>query len=484
MGPLLEGLHPVVPDNGYANFMAAFRKRCNYHSSKRVTPRIVHDTRRLFDYLFEGRKYEKFEWNGELYTQWLAKFGAEKRQRMDKALEGMVNANLSNYTTKDVFVKVEALLVEHKPNWAPRVIYKGTDLYNAVSGPIFNELMCRFDHLLESRNGHYQFRLAYRKVPTDYTEYLEAHDYEGDEKPQWMETDFTANDMYQCRDVILFEVSFMRLLGCPEWFIRLHLKSGKFTVKSKEHRVKATLEHQLPTGATDTTFRNSLWNMIILHSFLLAIKARKSSAVILGDDMLAKVYGLKRYACKTYTSIASEAGMVVKAFRRSVLFESSFLSRLFVPCTSSMHLTVPILGKTLGRFNMRANNNDGLDDHAYMAGKSVGYAYEFRHLPVFRDIFLQRFVHEFSLVRDKTKGQDMIQISWNARSAGVTLKNIKDKLRVQELISEDDFFAFCYHRYGVYASEVIDLFEDVVLNTDKSDVSGVVVDILARDFLG
>jgi len=483
MGPLLSGLHPVVPDNGYSNFVAAFRKRCNYHNDGRVSARIVNDSRLFYDYLFEGRKpFDKFEWSSKLYEDWLAKFGEEKRLRMDKALDGLITANLSDYSSKDVFVKVEALLVEHKPNWAPRVIYKGTDLYNAISGPMFNELMRRFDLLLESRSGRYQFRTSYRKVPTDYTEYLEDHG-QDDNKPAWIETDFSANDMTQCRDVQLFEVSMMRLLGCPEWFIRLHLRTGKFTVKSKTHRVKAQLEHMLPTGATDTTFRNTLWNGIILYSFLRATGASSSAAMLMGDDMLARIHGLKRYACKTYISIASEARMDCKAFRRSTLFECSFLSKFFVPRRDGMHLTVPILGKAIARFNMRANNNDGLSNAGYMAGKSVGYAYEFRHLPPVRDMFLRRFAVEFTEVRDKEKAKDAIDISWNARTAGVTLHNIRQKIFVEETISDDDFFSFCYERYGLFASDVLKLFEDCILSRDKVDIGSVVVDILAHDFL-
>jgi len=484
MGPLLANLHPVVPDNGYDNFVAAFRKRCNYHNDGRVSARIVQSADLFFRYLFEGKnQFDQFEWSLQLYEDWLAKFGVEKRSRMDKALDGLVSANIKDYSSKDVFVKVEALLVEHKPNWAPRVIFKGTDLYNAISGPIFNELMRRFDLLLESRSGPYQFRTSYKKVPTDYTEYLESHDGDSSNTPEWIEADFTANDKTQCRDVLLFEVSMMRLLGCPEWFVRLHLKSSKFTASSKTHGVKAQLEHMLPTGATDTTFRNTLWNGIILYSFLLAIKAEKSSAMILGDDMLAKIYGLKRYACKTYSSIASEARMECKVFRRSTLFECSFLSKFFVPRRSGMHLTVPILGKAIARFNMRANNNEGLSDAGYMAGKSVGYAYEFRHLPPVRDMFLRRFLLEFTEVKDKEKAKDAVDISWNARTAGVTLHNIRQKIVVEETISEDDFFSFCYERYGLYSSDVLDLFEDVVLSRDKVDISGVVVDILSVDFL-
>jgi len=478
-GPLLEGLHPVVPDNGWHNTVAAFRKRCNYFSAKRATPAIISSAMALVDVICPVH-LEKFEWTDSLYQAWVTKFGKEKQARMENALANMLSSTKNDYTKKDIFVKVEALLVTHKPNWAPRVIFKGTDVYNAVSGPVFGELMRRFDHCLEGMKGPYRFHTAYRKTPCQYTPHLEI-----DGKHQFiLEADFSSNDKFQCSDVQLLEVAMMRALGCPEWFVRLHLKTNFYTVSNQKHGIKASLAYQLPTGATDTTFRNTFWNACILYSFLVRVKAEACQAMLLGDDMLAKISGFVPYAVKTYASIASEAQMEAKVIRHDRLWTASFLSRFFVPYDGVKHLTVPILGKTLGRFNMRANNNKAVSDHSYMAGKAVGYAYEYRYYPTIRNIFLERFKYEYAFASSERKGANFeVEVSWNAKQAGVTLSNITKKLVVEEYLSDDDFNSFCLERYSLTARDVICLFEKVVLANQAEDLGGIVVQTLAKDFL-
>jgi hypothetical protein len=397
---------------------------------------------------------------------------------MVSALETMPEVTKGQYGEKELFVKVENLLVQHKPNWAPRVIFKSHDLNNAIAGPMFNELLARFNACCDSMNGKYQFRLAYKKVPTDYTSFVSSG------PGEYVECDFSSNDKFQCSDVIILEMALMRRLGCPEWFIRLHASTNKFTVKNRQHGLKATLENMLPTGCPDTTFRNCFWNGCILWSFLTRVNATRCRAVLLGDDMLAKIDGLKRNAAKTYSSIASEARMEAKVFRRRYLLDCTFVSRFFVPA-GSVHLTVPIIGKALARFNMRANYNTSLTDDQYMAGKSIGGAYEFRHLEPVRNAFILRFDHHWQKVlsqRQKDKHLP-VELSWNAKSAGVTLKNIQDKIFNVDVIPDLDFHGFCYHRYGIGSTEVVDFCEEIILNTGKVDLSGSIKDVMARDFL-
>jgi len=327
--------------------------------------------------------------------------------------------------------------------------------------------------------GSKQFRTSYKKTPVDYTHHLERQF----DDEYWLEADFSSNDKFQCSDVQLLEVAMMRMLGCPEWFVRIHLKTNKFTVKSKKQGISASLHNQLPTGATDTTFRNTFWNGCILWSFLRKTGIKHCRAMLMGDDMLAVLRGTCKYAVKVYESLASDSQMEARVKRHACLYTATFLSKFFVPTSYGRHLTVPILGKSLGRFNMRANRNQAISDHAYMAGKSVGYAYEFRFIPVLRDIFLQRFKLEFAYLVTKDCGRLEVDISWNARTAGVTLKNITKKIVEQQFISDGDFVAFCWARYHLLASDVIALFEDIVLNTEKIDFMGTVVSVLARDFL-
>lgn len=340
--------------------------------------------------------------------------------------------------------------------------------------------MRRLDFCCSQAKGPYRFCLAYKKSPPEYVSFVDGKC--GD----FVESDFSKNDLLQCVDVQALEIQAMRRLGCPEWFLRLHAKTDKFVVENRKHNVRAVLEHELPTGATDTTFRNCYWNMCICYTFLKVTKAESSVALVLGDDLLARVVGLRRYACKTYENLAKEARMEAKVFRHTHLVDCSFLSKCFVPSYSGIHFTVPLLGKNLAKFNMRANLNQQLSDHAYFAGKAVSYAYEFRFIPHLRDVFLDRFVHEFKFADTESKiafRDADASVGWNAREAGVTLRGIKDKLVEERVATYDEFHGFCYYRYGLTGHDVIDLFESVVLDTRPLDVWGHVVQTLAADFV-
>jgi hypothetical protein len=329
-------------------------------------------------------------------------------------------------------------------------------------------------------SGPYRYKLAYKKTPEQYVPFIQSCT--GD----FLESDFSANDKLQCADVQALELQAMRRLGAPEWFVRLHALTNTFVVDNRKHGVRATLCNQLPTGATDTTFRNCLWNMCLDYSFLLEIGAVSSHTLILGDDKLSRVEGLKRYACRTFENLCREAHMDVQVRRATHLVQCTFLSKCFIPCQTGPHFTVPLLGKNLAKFNMRANLNPALSDHAYFAGKAIGYAYEFRFVTFLRDIFLDRFQHEWSFVdveRKRFRFADAY-VSWNAREAGITLAGIRDKLIEPRVCTFDEFHGFCYFRYGLTAHDVIDLFEDVVLCPDNlCDVEGTNVTILAADFL-
>lgn len=481
LGPLLHGLHPVVPDNGWHNTVAAFRKRCNYHNAGRASPFIIHSAHAFVKELCP-QPLKRFDWCEQLYQDWLDKFEPEKRERMHAALRTLPNAKLQHYSDKEIFVKIEALLVGHKPNWAPRVIFKGTDLYNAISGPIFNELMRRLDASLNRMNGDWQFRTSYKKTPDEYVPFVERRE----DKDYWVEADFSSNDKFQCSDVQLLEVALMRVLGCPEWFVRLHMKTNKFRVVNHKHGIKATLENQLPTGATDTTFRNTFWNGCILWASLTKLKIRKCRALLMGDDMLACLNGDASYLTKVYTSVATEALMEVKVKRHASLYQATFLSKLFLPSRLGHHFALPLLGKALGRFNARANKNSAVTDAGYMLGKAIGYAYEFRYYPTLRKVFLDRASMEAKFVTKEN--QVSSEITWNARTAGVTLKNITSKINAHArggvFLSDDDFTAFCWERYNLLGTEVVDMFKQVVLDRDGThDVTGIVVEKLALDFV-
>jgi len=413
-------------------------------------------------------------WSKTLFDEWLLAFGIEKRDRMVAAMEKLDFSTVEDYRNKDLFTKVEALMVHNKPNWAPRVIYKSSDLHNALAGPIINQLMKRFDEALNRTSGDCKIRTSYRKIPTQYTPQLEREH----EDDYWLEADFSANDKTQTKDVSIVVGSFQRALGAPEWLVRLDMLSNEYKVKSSHHGVSFKAKNSMPTGFAMTTFRNCILNACILKAYVLQVKPIDSVTVIMGDDMISKFRGRVPYATKIYTSMAAEANMEAKTFRHAQLYQASFLSKSFVPSHLGMHFTVPLLGKALGRFNMRANNNEAVSDAQYMAYKSVGYAYEFRYLPLIRDMFLTRFRHEFAKAGTAKDPGALLDISWNAKAAGVTLSNIKKKIVVSQVLTDFDFTCFCLERYGLLGLDVAEAFADLVLNDVKIDMDSVVYERL------
>jgi len=480
-GPRLSGFHPVVPDKGYTNFLAAVNKRCNYYDAGVASHRVVRTSIKLINAI-APTPLPEIKWGEALFEPWIARFGPEKQARMRKSVEDWASQHIGDYSDKELFVKCEALLVQHKPNWAPRVIYKGTDFYNAISGPIFWELMHRLDGAAESMPGPHKVRFAYGRTPQQYVPFLD--ECRGD----FLESDFSANDKKQCSDVLRLEIMLMRRLGCPEWFIRLHFEASRsYKVKNKKHGFQAVLDNQLATGVTDTTFRNCFWNWCILSVFLDKEGSAASRSLILGDDIVARIEGLKRNAAKRYATCATEARMDAKVSRHSRLVDASFLSKCFIPLGEERHTVMPLLGKALGRFNTRANNNDAVTDNAYFASKALSYAYEFRFVPRFRDIFLDRFNHHAPLVAAEKHRFRFIDSAWNwnAQQAGLTLKNIKAKLVVNEdwMARDHDLSTFLFYRYGLSLPEIETVVEHIVLNVEGPDYDGYMLDNLAADFV-
>jgi len=229
--------------------------------------------------------------------------------------------------------------------------------------------------------------------------------------------------------------------------------------------------------------------LYFVHFFLKYERSTSCRALLLGDDMLARVQGLKRFAAKRYVGIAAGAKMVAKVSRHSCLVDCGFLSKCFVPRVIGFHAPIPLLGKALARFSTRANYNDAVTDHAYFAAKAIGYAYEFRFCPLIRDVFLDRFNYECPLALEEKHKLRFVEsdgLTWSAKEAGVTLANIKTKLSVDRewLIDEEDLNSFCLHRYSLMGSEVVTLVEEVVLSLDvDADLSGYGYEVLALDFV-
>jgi hypothetical protein len=343
-------------------------------------------------------------------------------------------------------VKVEVLLKRYDATWAPRLIYAGNEAFNALTGPVAMIINKRLKQtFMDHRLGPVDFRLAYG---TDDVE-LAGHLHSAPEFTHGAEGDFSANDLRQREFAAdLFDQA-IGVLGAPDWFRSLLLRQKEYTVYSQPFGHKAELAHQLATGTTITTPRNSIWNATIFACYCIKTNNR-GVAVVLGDDLAAMV--LKLINCAHWSEwVATGSKMKLTGCTPKLSGEMTFLSRRIVSETETPCM-MPKLGKALARFNVRASKNQGVSDSAYMAGKALSYAYEFRHFAWIRDLFLERYELE-----DDKANISLDDVSWFSKKE-LFLESLSQQEMTQRLldsarkcsvmVDEDEEIEFLLDAYG------------------------------------
>lgn len=449
LGPLFEDNHPVLTDGTFNSFMSAFNKRCNYFSNLRADPYIIKSSHKLMTRIIP-MPLPTIEWTKELFDSWVTQFDQHKQNRLVRALDRFATFSHSEFSTKDVFEKVELLMKRHDPEWAGRIVNASTDLHNAMSGPVIAECLKRLVSSAkhDSTLGHnITVQIAYGEVPQNFVEQIEG-------SGPYIEADFSSNDKLQPPDVGQIEYRWAVRLGMPTWLAGCILHANSYTAQSRRFGVRAKLRYQLPSGSTSTTFRNSIWNSSIFYSWARRYGVR-CSALVLGDDMLARITSgtLPKRARRDYEHFAKLARMKAKCHVREALVDCEFLSRCFVP-TVHGHLMMPKLGRSFARFNARANPND-IPHQQYVAGKALSYAYEFRHYKPLCQAFLTRFLatdQSFHRLRASV-------LSFNFRQAieiHGSRSAVLEHLSTCNSASADEFTCFTWHRYGLFGHEVMD----------------------------
>jgi hypothetical protein len=454
LGPVLLQQVPVVTGNDFASLLAAFNKRCNFVSEDRVANSIVKSAFRLADRVFPASI--PFDWTQDIYDRWLSKFDADKQQRMNKALASLHDVDFRTLNTKSLMVKGEVLLKRNDPSWAPRVIYVGSDEYNVLTGPVMDEFNNRLCHAFDTFRSPQVEKVIFAYKKDDVTI---ATGLSGCER--YFEGDFSSNDRSQLKDVGRIFAHCLRRCGAPPWFVTFYTRNAEnFSVVSYDYGVSASLKYQLATGGTDTTARNSWWNFCLWHSFCEVSRINGSVVAILGDDIAAGV-GKNGVDVLRWQRHCHDAGMVLKAKERRFYCDLTFLSRFFVPVGQESCM-VPLIGKALMRFNARANRNQDVSDDLYIAGKSLSYAYEFRHIAYMRDKFLSRFSStqvQFSQVK-------LHDLTWFAKQGVRSVSDVYQKIRAEPLVVEDDdFLEIVMAKYDVGLYDMDDLTGRLILDT-------------------
>jgi len=469
MGPLLSGAEPVVTVNGdFDSFRAAFDKRSNSQPDKDddCSDEFKRRAIALWDGVFSKVHFDSFDVDEMVLDRWLNKMDMAKRTRMEAALDRLPECESdSQYLgSKQLFVKVEALLKRYDPSWAPRLIYQGNDEFNALTGPIAMVVCERLIELFnETPIGPLRVKMAYKANDVDLAEFLRASENEG--FTQCFEADFSANDLRQRHFAnVIFQKVCVKL-GAPTWFVSLLEKMSTFTVVNHQFGLRAELAHQLPTGTTITTPRNTVWNVTIeaVHAQMTRNRGR---CVVLGDDYLGMM--LRRVSSDIAEWVANHPKMKLTPAWPELSGQSTFLSRRICTYTDKWCM-VPKIGKALARFNARASSNTAISDSAYMAGKALSYAYEFRHCPPLRDLFIARYKSE-----EDAANINVDEVSWFTRTSGIELNDLERLISSEKVVmSEDQMFEFMMDAYtdNVSTLEVIDLARRVILSREITSLS-------------
>jgi len=455
LGPLIEGNFPVLTDGTFESFLAAFNKRCNYHTDQCADPKIIAASKKLLNQLVPDQ-LPLIEWTKDTFLTWLKQFEPAKQVRLIAAVERFPLFRQSEYGAKDVFEKVELLMKRHDPEFAGRIVNASTDLHNALSGPILSECLKRLVKCaaLDADAGisKVTVRIAYGATPQDFVQYIDGDG-------PFIAADYTANDKMQVADVSMIERDYAVRLGMPIWIAKATLRANKYSVTSRKFGLKASLANQLPSGSTSTTFRNSIWNATIFYAWAKRFGLH-IIALILGDDMLAmsKNGRLPKRASRSYAHHANLARMKAKVFVYSHLVDCDFLSRHFVPSASG-HLVIPKFGKAFGRFNARSNNGN-ITHQEYIAGKSLSYAYEFRHSRPMCNLFLERFVATGMPLNSVPVNTFTYSFRSLVLNQGVS--GAMSAIRNASELTNDDMTCYTHYRYGKFFSEVLKDLEELL----------------------
>jgi len=449
LGPLLSNQIPVVTSNDKASLLAAFNKRLNYlHKDDIVEASLVEALEIIGDL---PDLFDEFVLTDEYVDLWCENFAPSKQIRMRTSLLRIFDMHHSELSDKDISVKLECLLKRLDATWAPRIICAGSDAYNALTGPMAKEVMRRLLTMLEiSPLGPVRFKLAYKCSDVEYTRWLVDTPL-----PYWAEGDFSRNDSEQRASVTTIYLTWLRKLAMPDWFLELERSLRDFSVKSHAFGVYARIVNQLPTGATNTTNRNSMYNMTM---FAVCCKRQglTARAVVLGDDILARTSRI--IDCKIWTLDVASFRMVLKANTPKFDGDATILSRRVID-RGDVVCSVPKIGKALARFNVRATSNSAVSDDVYMAGKALSYAYEFRHVPFLSKFFLERYLMYGVAPHD-------LELTWTTRSNGIDGTNIVQAIADERtIISDDIFLEWSMDTYEIGLCDWNEIFEGVILDT-------------------
>lgn len=385
---------------------------------------------------------------GDEYLEpWLATLDPNKAKRMKAIWDGYTFdqcLTLRELLRKIIFVKTnEALLKRGDTTYAPRIVYKSEDEYNAVTGPFVFGAIKRFKSFLAQKHPELHF---------SYDDEVEKAWEHVDRRGIYVEVDFSSNDKTQTMGVARLGAELFKKLGVPDFIYQLELERQHTKVTDVTANIDYLMCGQMQSGITPTTMINSFWLMSIKrYCFVKLLKARHRTASR-GDDGISVVwfpqhdhvdeqlrgYGYRvnrvKYVKKWMEIGIKRARMVGKITVTLDLRSTTFLSTHPLNC-GGRWFAVPFLARTMCKIGVKTSYGDPTH---YWVNKLWAYAYNYRHVPCVSALLIAH-----AELYDKP---DVVELGYNSKWRWLTPTKIMHYARFGAKVSRDS-----------YSEEVLDL---------------------------
>jgi len=435
-GGLLADVPAVVVQNTAGATAHAMKKRCDFAPTTCPDEEVIKKGHAAVMSKFDA--LPTIQVTAELISEYLATCTPAKAERLRKALtEPEIRYDGGS---KHVFAKAEVLLKPHGAQ--PRVVYQGTDMYNAVIGALIMEITRRMKQVFSLSNPkNTGNKIVFACGMTN----EEIGDMLDNSPGQALESDATNNDGSQSKTWRRYEAMFYGKLGAPVWFVREFARNTMVRVWTR-FGLAAVVDGERWSGESTTTTGNSYVHMCNIQHSLEEAEIKESTNVHGGDDYLGviseKVDALAGTIPTTFQKVGMEAKVVKPATREHATF---YRKRYVRGLTCSRG--VPQFGRVLSKLNLRANRNTEVDDRAYMAGKYLSAAYEHRYVPDLAHILVEtanRLSDNPHFDDGKSKLREMGSKS-----------EIIEKVTSVETLDRNNFEGFLQQVYGIGHQELL-----------------------------
>lgn len=439
-GAILAGVPITVPTNDDAATAQAMKKRCDFKPAMETVEHFKVGHGLLMSKFAE---MPTIQVDNDLVDRYLDRCGGAKAQRLMDALSGHEWSYSGE--TKHVFAKQEALLKEHQSQ--PRVVYQGTDMYNAITGPVVMELHERMKKIFSKENPLNTGKVIYAcgvsgEKLGDIMEQAEGIP---------IESDMKNNDGSQSAEFRKYEAMFYHKLGAPVWFVREFAKNTKVRVWTR-YGISAIVEGERWSGETTTTTGNSYVSMALVQASLLEAKVQESTNIHGGDDYLGYVVGDATQVESGIEKVVSASGMKAEVVPQTSRHHATFYRKRYINSPIGCR-PIPQFGRVVAKLNLRANRNLEINDRDYMAGKYLSAAYEHRHVPIIRELLVNTADTLSSTPHFDVRASKMSEMG------GVqNIKNVVSQADVHPLLDMSDAL---HEVYGIGFDDLLDVYERV-----------------------